>query len=357
MSGLGNDDIYGDAGSNTLAYVSVNQAGIPIVNRNGGVLVRLPESGTTGTGGTIGGQEKDIVHDDLKTLIGSNQGDYMIGSDAADTILGAAPVGTGSGVVDSPAGNDTILGRGGDDSLVGGDRGQVAGGAGNDTLVGGRSAAQGDLTVIHGDPGNDTIVSGLGNDDIFGDDGNNTLAYASVQQQGLNIVDRGTNGVVAVLPNTGQTTNGGRNGGPEKDIIHPGIGTLVGSNGNDVLVGNNLANTILGVAPVGTAGVKPGPAGNDILAGSGGSDLIFGAEGNDWLFGGTEADVLLAAAGNDLLIGEAGVDTLNSGDNNDTNLTRDGLAEAVTCGAGTDSLTGDPTDTAPANDCETISGG
>ncbi len=122
--------------------------------------------------------------------------------------------------------------------------------------------------MIHGDAGNDTIVSGLGNDEIFGDAGANTLAYASVQQQGIDIVDRGTDGVTAVLPNTGQTANGGKTGGPEKDIIHSDIGTLVGGNGNDVLVGNNLANTIVGVAPAGTAGVKPGPAGNDVLAGA-----------------------------------------------------------------------------------------
>ena len=99
-------------------------------------------------------------------------------------MLGAAPVGTGNGVVDTPAGNDTILGRGGDDTMVGGDRGQLSGGEGNDTLVGGRSAAGSDLTVIHGNPGDDTIVSGLGNDEIFGDAGANTLAYVSVSQSG-----------------------------------------------------------------------------------------------------------------------------------------------------------------------------
>ena len=357
VSGLGNDEIFGDAGSNTLAYVSVSQSGIPIVNRSGGVLVRLPEQGATGTGGTIGGQEKDIVHDDLRTLIGSNGGDFLVGSSQADTMLGAAPVGTGSGVVDSPAGNDTILAREGDDTIVGGDRGQLGGGNGNDTIVGGRSTAPSALTVIHGDADNDTIVSGLGNDEIFGDAGANTLAYASVEQQGIDIVNRGTDGVTAVLPNAGQTANGGKTGGPEKDVIHSDIGTLVGSNGNDVLVGNNLGNTILGVAPAGTAGVKPGPAGNDILAGLGGVDLLFGAEGNDWVLGGADPDVLLAAGGNDLLVGDTGVDNFNAGDGNDTNLARDGLAEAILCGAGTDSLTGDPTDTAPAGDCETISSG
>ncbi|MFN8112402.1 MAG: hypothetical protein U0R51_04305 [Solirubrobacterales bacterium] len=357
VSGLGSDELIGGPGDNTLAYATVNQGGIDIVDRTGGVLVRLPEATSTGTGGTIGGQEQDTIHDDIRTLIGSNNGDFMIGSDAADTILGAAPVGTGSGVVDSPAGNDTILGRGGDDSLVGGDRGQVGGGDGNDTIVGGRSDAQGALTVIHGNPGDDTIVSGLGNDEIFGDAGNNTLAYASVEQAGLNIVDRGTNGITAVLPNARQTTNGGKTGGPEKDIIHADIGTLVGSNGNDLIIGNNVTNTLLGVAPAGTAGIKPGPAGNDVLIGLGGVDVMFGAEGNDWLIGGNEGDALLAGNGNDLLVGEAGADTFSAGDGNDTNLARDKVTEAITCGAGTDTATADKTDTNPAADCETFSKG
>ena len=127
VSGLGNDEIFGDAGANTLAYVSVSQSGTadrqsqPAASSSG-----FPSPGRPAPGGTIGGQEKDIIHDDLRTLIGSNNGDFLIGSDVADTILGAAPVGTGNGVVDTPAGNDTILGRGGDDTLVGGDRGASA---------------------------------------------------------------------------------------------------------------------------------------------------------------------------------------------------------------------------------------
>ena len=238
--------------------------------------------------------------------------------------------------------------------MVGGDRGTMGGGEGADTIVGGRSTAPAARTVIHGDPGNDTIISGPGNDEIFGDAGSNILAYASVEQQGLNIVDRGTSGVTAFLANPGQTATGGKSGGPEQDIIHDDIGTLVGSNGNDVLVGNNLANQIVGVAPAGTAGVKPGPAGNDVLAGSGGNDLMLGAEGNDFQAGGSGNDVLLAAGGNDLLVGESGVDNFSAGDGNDSNFARDGVAEAIICGIGTDSVTADAIDTAPAGDCETF---
>jgi Ca2+-binding RTX toxin-like protein len=356
VSGLGSDDITGGAGSNTLAYVSVNQGTLKVVDRGtNGVLVQMPEVGGTGTGGTIGGQEKDVIHADIRTLIGSNGSDFLIGSNGADTVVGAAPVGTGNGVVTSPAGNDTIFGRGGDDTLVGADRGQIGGGDGNDTIIGGRSTAASDRTLIHGNAGNDTIVSGLGNDEVFGDAGANTLAYASVQQSGLNIVDRGTNGVTATLPNTGQTATGGRTGGAERDILHDDIGTLVGSNGNDVLLGNNLNNTIVGVAPAGTAGVRPGPAGNDVFSGGGGADFLLGAEGNDYMSGGDGADVILGNDGNDVLAGGFGADTLSSGAGDDRNLARDGIADTITCGAGTDSVTADTIDKEPAGDCENIS--
>jgi Ca2+-binding RTX toxin-like protein len=355
VSGPGNDEILGGNGSNTLAYASVSQQGVDIVDRGtSGVTVRLPDPGATGTGGKTGGPERDIIHDDVHTVIGSNNNDPIPGSHGAETILGAAPVGTGSGVVDSPAGNDWILGLDDADTLVAGDSGIVSGGDGDDSIVGGRSTASGVKTVIHGDIGNDTIVSGLGNDEIFGDQGSNILAYASVNQQGIDIIDRGTNGVTASLANPGQTASGGRTGGAEKDVIHDDIGTLVGSNGNDILAGNDGANNILGVAPAGTAGVKPGPAGNDVLIGGAGFDIMFGAEGNDWLLGGADTDVMLAAGGNDLLAGQAGVDNFNAGDGDDRNFARDGGPDSITCGLGNDSLDADLVDATPANDCESV---
>jgi Ca2+-binding RTX toxin-like protein len=356
-SGVGDDNLTGGAGANTLAYVSVIQGGINVVSRSVGVLARLPEPGGTGIGGTLGGQENDIIHDDLKTLIGSNHADYLTGSNGVDTIVGAAPVGTGNGVVDTPAGNDAILGFGGNDTLVGGDTGTVNGGPGDDSIVGGRSTAPGAHTFLQGALGNDTLVSGLGNDDVLGGPGSNILAYASVQQAGLDIVNRGTNGVTATLPNLGQTAAGGKTGGPEADTIHDDIGTLVGSNGNDVLQGNDLFNQIVGVAPAGTAGVPPGPAGNDALIGNGGTDLMFGAEGNDFEVGGAGNDIMLGVGGSDFLVGQGGADNLNAGEGNDQAFSRDGVAEAVTCGLGTDTALVDPIDTQPAADCETFTPG
>ena len=256
-------------------------------------------------------------------------------------------MGTGNGVVDTPAGNDTIFGRGGDDTLVGGDRGQHRRRRRQRQH---RRRPQHRGLRPHGDPRRRRATTRSSPDSATtrssATPASNTLAYASVQQQGLDIVDRGTNGVTATLPNAGLTATGGKTGGPEQDIIHSDIGTLVGSNGNDVLIGNNLANQIVGVAPAGTAGVKPGPAGNDALVGNGGNDLLLGAEGNDFEFGGAGNDLLLGVAGNDFLVGQAGADNFNAGEGNDRNFARDGVAEPITCGPGTDSVR--PTRSTPA---------
>jgi hypothetical protein len=51
--------------------------------------------------------------------------------------------------------------------------------------------------------------------------------------------------------------------------------------------------------------------------------------------------------------GAGGRDTLNSNDRNDTILARDGAADSVSCGPGTDRAVVDPLDTV-SPDCETV---
>lgn len=61
-----------------------------------------------------------------------------------------------------------------------------------------------------------------------------------------------------------------------------------------------------------------GTDGNDILVGSEESNTIEGGDGHDILFGRGGDDVLVGGAGNDLLIGGAGNDVLKGGDGEDT---------------------------------------
>ena len=74
--------------------------------------------------------------------------------------------------------------------------------------------------------------------------------------------------------------------------------TMLGSSGNDLLIGG---------------------AGQDFLLGGPGNDTIRGAGNEDRLFGGSGNDVLLGDRGNDTLEGQAGSDLLiwNNGDGSD----------------------------------------
>ncbi len=345
VSGLGNDDVNGGAGTDFLVYASVKQVGI--TRGSEGVTAALADPGQTAKGGENGTSESDTVHDDIENLVGSGGNDTLTGNGADNTIAGAAPAGT-PGVDPGPAGTDTINGLGGNDTLLAGDDGTVNGGEGNDTLVGGNGA-----TTLNGDAGDDRLVSGTGNDTLSGGAGTDFAVYASVAQAGI----RRTTGVTATLANPGTTTtNNGAKGSTESDTIDSTVENLVGSNGDDTLTGNDGPNTIVGAVPPGTAGADPGPPGNDTLNGAGGNDVLLGSTGNDTLNGGPGIDVLVAGAGNDTLTGDADIDTFDAGAGDDRILARDGNPETITCGAGVDTVTADPTDR-PAADCENVDTG
>jgi Ca2+-binding RTX toxin-like protein len=82
--------------------------------------------------------------------------------------------------------------------------------------------------------------------------------------------------------------------------------TIVGTAGNDVLTGTPGRDVILGLE------------GNDALTGLGGNDVICGATGNDTLKGGKGKDTLLGQKGNDKLKGGAGNDKLSGKKGKDT---------------------------------------
>jgi Ca2+-binding RTX toxin-like protein len=102
---------------------------------------------------------------------------------------------------------------------------------------------------------------------------------------------------------------GGGGGGGECDIV--------GTPGNDVLVGTAADEVICGLAGNdvirggGGDDVVKGQLGNDTLYGQGGSDELQGGKGRDTLYGANGPDTLLGGAGNDRLFGGAGPDFLN----------------------------------------------
>jgi Ca2+-binding RTX toxin-like protein len=124
--------------------------------------------------------------------------------------------------------------------------------------------------TIYGLGGNDTIKGGGGADYINGGSGTDVASYMD-----------STVGVTVNL-----ATGLGYGGTAEGDTL-VSIENLMGSQYNDVLTGNDGANTLTGLN------------GDDILKGGGGADTLYGDAGNDTLKGGGGADTLNGGSGID----------------------------------------------------------
>nr|WP_321237774.1 retention module-containing protein [uncultured Tolumonas sp.] len=133
---------------------------------------------------------------------------------------------------------------------------------------------------------------------------------------------------------------------------HAGDDIVYGTTGNDILTGGLGSDYI------------DGRAGSDILYGGDGNDTLLGGYGNDILYGGEGNDLLLGGFNNDILDGGNGTDTASFSDasagvtvNLDTGIATDGSSldtltniENIIGSQYNDSLTGD-------NGVNNISGG
>jgi Ca2+-binding RTX toxin-like protein len=134
---------------------------------------------------------------------------------------------------------------------------------GNDTLYG-----YGGSDKLYGGTGNDMQLGGSGTDYLDGRTGVDTVSYAG---------EIAPSGVVVVLGG-----NPGNGGDPTV-----GVENVIGSSGNDHLVGNDGVNVMDGG---GGADALVGRKGNDTLRGADGADELEGRAGDDILSGGTSGD-------------------------------------------------------------------
>ncbi len=283
--GAGNDALHGAAGADTLdggagvdtAYYTTASAGVSINLADG-----------TGTRGEAAG---DTLNN-IENLVGSLHNDLLIGSSGANAFGGGG-------------GNDTLLGGTGADALNGGAGDDVlGGGVGDDALEGGLGA-----DILDGGAGADMLDGGADID----------AAYYTGATEG-----------VAVNLETGTGTQGEAAG----DTL-TGIEQLYGSNHNDTLTGNALANQLLGFDG---NDALDGGAGDDSLSGGAGADTLTGGEGDDDLRGGAGADRLIGGAGDDNLLGASGADTLDGGAGVDTafySTASEGVSVNLADGTGT----------------------
>jgi Ca2+-binding RTX toxin-like protein len=245
-------------------------------------------------------------------------------------------------------GNDTIRGGAGSDVIIAGNGdNKLIGGRGSDSIVGGTGAdlfvvdtidaTAGDLdqdSYIGGTGGQDTLVFNsivdgsefdLSNDYVSGIE---VFSYGeadpSVSMTGAQAANAD---VVSILGSVSTTDRLVLTSAATVSFVGrmAGIESILGSGGNDSIVGPGYTLVIAGGAGndtlVGTS------AGGDSLYGEADNDLLIGASGNDVYNGGTGNDVIDARNG--------GIDTLTFGDDNDLAIFGDKLnASDVIDGAG-----------------------
>lgn len=317
-AGAGNDVLVGDSGNDTLIGLAGNDA---IYGGAGKDQIFAGDGADSLDGGddadvVDGGWGNDrVVETDLHSSAG--YGDYernanLINGGAGDDYIQISDLGSRSTVFGGD-GNDYLYaknggpyigglqmnGEAGDDKIIS----PVAnGGAGNDTIVTFDFFGE---TGVNGGDGDDRItVVGGSNGIVNGGNGNDVIS--NERSYNLSIHGDAGNDFIA--------TNGRAEGGAGNDLLRPASGyfkgdvtpaavDFSGGDGNDLLIGSVLADSL------------QGDAGDDILQGGASNDSLEGGDGDDVLFGGSDIDTLRGSDGNDSLF---------AGDMNDANRDDDG---------------------------------
>lgn len=240
---------------------------------------------------------------------------------------------SGGGAADLGAGNDKFYGRDGAEV--------VNGGPGNDELRG-----FGGNDTIDGADGNDSIAGGAGSDVESGGNGDDVVGAFDDDDQGADNVSGGP-GVDSVwftghtgggmVINLDGLANDGIAG--EGDNIQPDFEIVKGSRFDDTITGTAGPDNLDGYWGADTI---RGGAGNDRIDGNSENDVLLGGEGDDEMYGGSGNDDVTGDAGVDSLFGDYASCCLSNG--NDKIFAADGVADAINCGGGADSLAADQFD-------------
>jgi Ca2+-binding RTX toxin-like protein len=214
----------------------------------------------------------------VATIVGTEADDEIVGTPRAD-------------VIDSRAGWDIVEGRGGDDRICSGrDPDLIRGGAGNDRIVTGPGSDS-----VRGGQGDDVVSTGSGAvEALFGGPGDDRLLAGSGSFDGLiggpgeDHLDGGRGRDLAEFfdsprPVLGDLETRGVSGHGADRLR--AIEGLVGSNFDDVLLGDEGSNLLVGqegsdVIRARGSGSLAG-LGADVVDGGGGDDELDGGEGDD----------------------------------------------------------------------------
>jgi Ca2+-binding RTX toxin-like protein len=295
----GDDQLFGDAGTDFLE----NDLGADVLSGGDGhdALDSFGEGDDSWTQDGLANDgapgEGDNWGSDLEDIFVGGSGDVTVIAGPADN---AIFLGDGNNVVDGGPGSDQIISSNGDDTLRGGDG----------------------VDFIGGNGGNDVIDGGAGGDDVFGGDGTDLV-------QGGADADE-------------------VEGGGDADVLDggPGADRLFGDNGADVIGGGGDVDTVSYEFEDFAVFVSIDGVANDGFAGEGDN---------------VQADVenIVGGPGDDVLGGSAAVNSIDGAGGNDSIAVRDSTGDAVTCGAGIDSVVADGLDSIdPASgSCENVDRG
>lgn len=353
-------NIQGGAGNNLIDLSALNRTSFPSLT---GVTV----SGNNGDDSIIGSALVDV-------LSGDGGNDTLTGGDGADVLSGG--VGTADVVVGSTTTNlilsptqlsiglssalviDTLNGfekaslTGSSDANVldastSAMSVSIAGGGGNDVLIGGSLADS-----LDGQDGSDILTGGGGSDILIGGAGGDILRdipYADfVNGQTRTITLTNSSLTVKQGATTLSTDSLSKiefadlSGGTMRDVLNasaftsPGVTSLSGGGGNDVITGTSGVDLILTASG---ADSISGGGGNDTIISGAGNDTISGGDGDDNLSGQAGNDSILGDTGNDAIVGGAGIDILSGGAGNDF-LSGQTEAGLLSGGDGNDTLQG-----------------
>jgi Ca2+-binding RTX toxin-like protein len=244
-----------------------------------GVTVDLAAGTSTGAGFDTIANVEDVR--------GTRHDDRLLGDEGPNRLN----AGVGDDYLDGRGGNDELMESPG---VATNSSDEFHGGDGDDVLW-----VFNGTNTLHGGPGADELLAGAGRDTLYGDEGDDLLTsydgdHAIDGGEGSDTADYGRLGAanVDLRAGSGRKPNGA-------DLTAFGSDTLVsienvsGSEGHDVLVGDDNSNELYGVT------------GSDDISGEGGDDLLDGGQGG--LPGSSQPD-------RDVLDGGVGTDTCLNGE-------------------------------------------
>ena len=344
--------IVGGAGTDTLSYNDGRTTGVTAsltsgVNSDGDTFTGIDALDGTNEADTLTGTGS------ANTIRGLSGDDVLIGGAGADSLAGGAGADAASYADGRTTAVTAALGGGNTDGDIYAEIENLVGGAGNDTLTGDAGA-----NTLDGGGGDDVLAGGTAADGLIGGGGRNTASY----EERATPVVAGLTGPRPDGDTYTQIQNLRGGGGDDRLTGDAEENELAGGGGDDVLIGAGADDDLIGGPGRNTASYeeRATPVAASLQAGGPKPDSdvyaqianLRGGAGNDTLTGDGAANTIDAGAGADVVTGLGGFDDLRGQAGADTVNATDGAADAVDCGADSDTANVDFADSRVG--CESV---